>query len=166
VAPPVAVTPAAAAPDSVPELATPQVARLVVATDGRTVLEVPLHIGRLIVGRTPDNDVHIDSRFVSRHHCQIITTEHSCVVEDLNSTNGIYVKSARVRRHYLNDGDVVLVGRHELIYVDERAGHSHVGQSDSFPKLAEVAEIPELQAAPATESTADSKDKGKRSAGA
>ena len=30
--------------------------------------------GRLIVGRTPDNDVQIDSRFVSRHHCQIITT--------------------------------------------------------------------------------------------
>ena len=61
----------------------------------------------IIVGRTPDNDLQIDSRFVSRHHCQIITTADSCVIEDLNSTNGIYVKSKRVRRHYLNDGDVV-----------------------------------------------------------
>jgi general secretion pathway protein A len=94
---------------------------LLVATDGRTVREVALRPGRLIVGRTPDNDVQIDSRFVSRHHCQVITTEHSCVIEDLNSTNGIYVKSNRVRRHYLNDGDVVLVGKHELIYVDDRA---------------------------------------------
>ena len=75
----------------------------------------------MIVGRTPDNDVHIDSRFISRHHCQVITSAHSCVIEDLNSTNGIYVKSNRVRRHHLNDGDVVLVGKHELIYVDERA---------------------------------------------
>jgi len=97
---------------------------LLVATDGRTVREVTLRPGRLIVGRTPDNDVQIDSRFVSRHHCQVITTEHSCVIEDLNSTNGIYVKSNRVRRHYLNDGDVVLVGKHELIYVDERPARS------------------------------------------
>ena len=46
---------------------------------------------------------------------------HSCVIEDLNSTNGIYVKSKRVRRHNLNDGDVVLVGQHEIMYIDERA---------------------------------------------
>ncbi len=84
--------------------------------------EIPLTQGRIIVGRTPDNDLQIDSRFVSRHHCQITTSANSCVIEDLNSTNGIYVKSRRVRRHYLNDGDVVLIGKHELIYVDERLG--------------------------------------------
>ena len=43
------------------------------------------------------------------------------MIEDLNSTNGIFVKSKRVRRHNLNDGDVVVIGKHELIYVDERA---------------------------------------------
>src|SRR5580704_5024405 len=153
-----------AAAASAPSAAAPrqsglQVGKLLVATDGRTVQEVPLRIGRLIVGRTPDNDVHIDSRFVSRHHCQIITTEHSCVVEDLNSTNGIYVKSARVRRHYLNDGDVVLVGKHELMYVDERASHSHSVVSDTLPKIPALAEIPELHAAPAAEGTEDSKGK-------
>jgi general secretion pathway protein A len=163
-----AATPAGAAAAAVsaaaaPRHAGPQVGKLLVATDGRTVQEVPLRIGRLIVGRTPDNDVHIDSRFVSRHHCQIITTEHSCVVEDLNSTNGIYVKSARVRRHYLNDGDVVLVGKHELMYVDERATHSHSVASDTLPKIPPLVEIPELHAAPAAaEGTED--PKGKRSA--
>jgi general secretion pathway protein A len=113
----------------------PALARLLVATDGRTVKEVPLRIGRVIVGRTPDNDVHIDSRFISRHHCQVITTAHSCVVEDLNSTNGIFVKSNRVRRHHLNDGDVVLVGKHELIYVDERAARARNTLSDTVPGL-------------------------------
>ncbi len=108
-------------------------ARLLVATDGRTVQEIPLRIGRVIIGRTPDNDVQIDSRFVSRHHCQVITTTHSCVIEDLNSTNGIYVKSARVRRHHLNEGDVVLIGKHELIYVDERAGRSRGAFTDTTP---------------------------------
>ena len=97
------------------------ICKLLVATEGRTVQELPLRIGRMVVGRTPDNDLQIDSRFVSRHHCQIVTTPHSSVIEDLNSTNGIYVKSKRVRRHYLNDGDVVVIGKHELIYVDDRA---------------------------------------------
>ncbi len=111
------------------------IARLLVATDGRTVQEIPLQVGRLIIGRTPDNDVQIDSRFISRHHCQIITSTQSCVVEDLNSTNGTFVKSNRVRRHYLNDGDVVTVGKHELIYVDERAPRAHAKLTDTVPGI-------------------------------
>jgi general secretion pathway protein A len=101
-----------------------QLAKLVVVTEGRTVGELPLSMGRTIIGRTPDNDLQIDSRFVSRHHCQIITKADSCVVEDLNSTNGIMIKSRRVRRHNLNDGDVISIGKHDLIYVDQRAGAS------------------------------------------
>jgi len=50
-----------------------------------------------------------------------VTQPDSCLIEDLNSTNGIYVKSKRVRRHNLNDGDVVQVGQHEIMYIDERA---------------------------------------------
>jgi type II secretory pathway predicted ATPase ExeA len=126
--------------DGVPRLAAAPdqgqpIGKLLVAADGRTVQEIPLHVGRLIVGRTPDNDIQIDSRFVSRHHCQVITTSHSCVVEDLNSTNGIFVKSNRVRRHYLNDGDVVLVGKHELIYVDDRAARARGSFIDTIPGI-------------------------------
>ena len=120
----------AAAPS---ESGVPAVGRLLVATDGRTVQEIVLKSGRIIVGRTTDNDVQIDRRFVSRHHCQIITTPHACVIEDLNSTNGIYVKSKRVRRHYLNDGDVVLIGKHELIYVDERLPRIRTPFTDTLP---------------------------------
>ncbi|HVC30075.1 MAG TPA: FHA domain-containing protein, partial [Steroidobacteraceae bacterium] len=113
----------------------PPLGRLLVATDGRTVQEITLTQGRIIVGRTSDNDLQIDSRFVSRHHCQITTSANSCVIEDLNSTNGIYVKSRRVRRHYLNDGDVVLVGKHELIYVDERLARTRTNLNDTVPGL-------------------------------
>jgi len=142
-----------------PAAGSEAVGKLLVAADGRTVQEVTLRIGRLIVGRTPDNDIHIDSRFVSRHHCQIITTAHSCVIEDLNSTNGIYVKSARVRRHYLNDGDVVLIGKHELIYVDERHGRSRSLSSETEPKLPALGDIPELHAPPAEDKDEHSGDK-------
>jgi type II secretory pathway predicted ATPase ExeA len=119
----------------VADVAGQPVGRLLVATDGRTVQEVTLKVGRLIVGRTTDNDVQIDSRFVSRHHCQVITTPHACVIEDLNSTNGIYVKSKRVRRHYLNDGDVVLIGKHELIYIDERLPRARASFVETVPGM-------------------------------
>jgi len=96
------------------------VGRILLASEGKTVVERELRPGRLVIGRTPDNDLQIDSKFISRHHCQIVTQNNSCVIEDLNSTNGIYVQSKRVRRHNLNDGDVVVVGQHEIMYIDER----------------------------------------------
>ena len=99
----------------------PVVGRILLASEGKTLGERELKRGRLVVGRTGDNDLQIDSKFISRHHCQIITKEDSCVIEDLNSTNGISVHSKRVRRHNLNDGDVVQIGQHEIMYIDERA---------------------------------------------
>src|SRR5690606_20380677 len=71
-----------------------------------------------------DNDLQIDSKYISRHHAQIITSIHTSVLEDLNSTNGIYVRSKRVRRRMLNDGDVVQIGQHEIMYFDERTNRS------------------------------------------
>src|SRR5579862_921390 len=148
---PVPQPPSAAVPSAHAAAPEPSAAlgRLLVATEGRTVQEVTLRVGRVIVGRTPDNDVQIDSRFISRHHCQVITTAHSSVVEDLNSTNGIYVKSNRVRRHHLNDGDVVLVGKHELIYVDERAARGRGAFVDTIPGVhGDAEEAPEPVAGP------------------
>jgi general secretion pathway protein A len=96
------------------------VGRILLASEGKTVGERELKPGRLVIGRTSDNDLQIDSKFISRHHCQIVTQQDSCLIEDLNSTNGIFVQSKRVRRHNLNDGDVVQVGQHEIMYIDER----------------------------------------------
>jgi hypothetical protein len=77
-----------------------------------------LPLGRAIVGRTPDNDLQIRSKFISRHHAQIVTSVDRCVLEDLNSTNGIFLLSKRVKHHVLRDGDVVQLGEHKLVYRD------------------------------------------------
>ena len=52
-----------------------------------------------------------------------------------------------MRRHYLNDGEVVLVGKHELIYVDERAGRHRATLTDN--QLPAIAAKPAEAAAPA-----------------
>jgi pSer/pThr/pTyr-binding forkhead associated (FHA) protein len=98
--------------------------RILVGCNGQTIAERELTPGRFIIGRTPDNDLQIDSKYISRHHAQIITSIHTSVLEDLNSTNGIYVRSKRVRRRMLNDGDVVQIGQHEIMYFDERTNRS------------------------------------------
>jgi len=108
------------------------VARIIVAHAGEHVEERPLRVGRLIIGRTVDNDLQIDSKFISRHHCQIITTAEGSVLEDLNSTNGVYIKSKRIRKHNLNDGDVIVLGKHEIMYLDERSARARAQhQSDA-----------------------------------
>jgi hypothetical protein len=111
-------TPSAA--DSGP--ATP-LARLLLISEGHTVSDRPLYRGRVIIGRAPDAELRVDSRLISRYHCQVISNDRMSVIEDLNSTNGIYIKDKRLRRHNLNDGDVITLGSHQLMYIDERPGH-------------------------------------------
>ena len=98
-----------------------RLSKLVLSTDGKAVAELHLIPGRKVIGRTPDNDLQIDSKFISRHHCQLVTgSDGITVIEDLNSTNGIVVRGKRVRRHTLRDGDVVSMGQHEILYVMSR----------------------------------------------
>ncbi len=105
---------------------------ILVALGGKTVAERDLVPGRLIIGRTSDNDLQIDSKFVSRHHAQIVTTLQGCVIEDLNSTNGVYMRSKRVRRQILNDGDVFQIGQHEIMYMDDRHSRGKAQVEESF----------------------------------
>jgi general secretion pathway protein A len=111
--------------------------RILVGFNGQTIAERELTPGRFIIGRTPDNDLQIDSKYISRHHAQIVSSMHSSFVEDLNSTNGIYVRAKRVRRRLLNDGDVVHIGQHEIMYFDERASrrNAHVETADDVDAL-------------------------------
>jgi hypothetical protein len=94
--------------------------KIEVRSDGNSVSEHLFGRGRVIAGRSPDNEIYIRSKFVSRHHAQLITDEDGCVVEDLNSTNGILIGEKRTKKHRLQDGDIILMGVHELVYTDLR----------------------------------------------
>jgi len=94
----------------------PPVGRLVLSLKGAQVTEAYLVPGRCVIGRTSDNDLQVESKYISRHHAQVVTTVDGSWIEDLNSTNGIFVRGKRVRRHRLAEGDVVKLGLHELTY--------------------------------------------------
>ena len=82
---------------------------LIHSADGREVVHV---LGRKTsIGRTPDNDLQLDAKFVSRHHAVILAGPAGAVIEDLNSTNGVQVNGRRVTRQTLRDGDQIAIGR-------------------------------------------------------
>jgi type II secretory pathway predicted ATPase ExeA len=96
------------------------IARLEVLYRDQLVAEYRIAPGKTIIGRTADNDVQIQSRFISRHHAQVVSDQTHSFVEDLNSTNGVFIRSQRVKHQTLADGDIIQVGEHKLLYRDMR----------------------------------------------
>lgn len=129
--------------------------RLLLSRQGENLGTYPLKTGRFIIGRTPENDLQIDSKFVSRHHAQIITNRDSSVIEDLNSTNGISYNGKRVRRRVLNDGDVLQIGEHELMYMEDHQNKVDTAADDAIPMLSDVS-MPAGEAGNYSKETADS----------
>ncbi len=66
------------------------------------------------VGRGPRADFVVDATLLSRMHCRLVATDSTLTVEDLKSTNGVFVNGARVARMRLKTGDILRVGRLEL----------------------------------------------------
>lgn len=96
------------------------VTQIELRTDDELVEILTFPLGRVIVGRSPDNEIYIKSKFVSRHHAQFISDESGCVIEDLNSTNGVFLGEKQVKKYRLRDGDKISLGVYELIYHDLR----------------------------------------------
>ncbi len=65
----------------------------------------------LIVGRTANLDIPIDDDNVSRRHAEIFREGDVVKLRDLDSTNGTFVNSQRVKESVLRDGDLILIGR-------------------------------------------------------
>jgi hypothetical protein len=91
--------------------------RYLMLIEGDTETLFPLAL-RTSIGREPDNDIQVDSRFISRHHAVIHVGLHHTVIEDLGSTNGIVVNGQRVRRRALGEGDVVMIGKSQFRFLE------------------------------------------------
>jgi pyruvate/2-oxoglutarate dehydrogenase complex dihydrolipoamide acyltransferase (E2) component len=94
--------------------------KLVLQLDDRVLKEYDMGT-MATIGRLSDNSIAIDSPAVSSHHACVFRDGDQFVVEDLQSTNGTFVNGTRVSRHALQSGDVVRVGKHQLV-LDQEAG--------------------------------------------
>ncbi len=87
----------------------------------RLVARYPLTPGQsLVVGRERDLPIHVDDPAVSRRHAEIFvlsTPRRNVLICDLDSTNGLHLRGQRVRRAFLEYGDRIALGGHELVLV-------------------------------------------------
>ena len=75
--------------------------------------EEPVHIGR---GRTCD--LHLDESSVSRRHAILLLRPSGARILDESSSNGTFVNGRRVQQADLSDGDVIVIGRVVLRYLE------------------------------------------------
>lgn len=97
------------------EIALEGPARVLIRTDGNTDF---VHVlgRRTRIGRGHDNELVLDTKHVSRYHAVLLAGPAHTSIEDLNSTNGVFVNSKRITRQVLKDGDRVTIGRTQFRY--------------------------------------------------
>jgi hypothetical protein len=94
-------------------------AKLILSVDGQVLKEYQLSKERTLIGRKPHNDIQIDNLAVSGEHAAIITILNDSFIEDLGSTNGTMVNGKPVKKHFLQNNDVVEIGKHKLKYFND-----------------------------------------------
>jgi FHA domain-containing protein len=94
-------------------------AKLILSVDGQVLKEFALSKERTLIGRKPHNDIQIDNLAVSGEHAAIITILNDSFIEDLGSTNGTMVNGKPVKKHFLQNNDVVEIGKHKLKYFND-----------------------------------------------
>ena len=94
-------------------------AKLILSMDGLTLKEIALGKERTTIGRKPHNDIQIDNLAVSGEHAVIVTILQDSFLEDLGSTNGTVVNGQPVKKHFLQNNDVIELGKYKLKYVNE-----------------------------------------------
>jgi len=90
-------------------------AKLILQCEDRAAQEYAVE-KMVTIGRLSDNTVVLDHPSVSSHHACVFSDGEHCIVEDLQSTNGTFVNGRRVARRTLLNGDVVLVGKHKIVF--------------------------------------------------
>ena len=74
--------------------------------------------GENIAGREPGVSVWLDSPKVSRHHARLVVHASSVTIEDLQSTNGTFVRDVRISSAAtLNTGDKIRIGPFTLTFL-------------------------------------------------
>ena len=80
-----------------------------------------LRPGTQVIGRQPGCELRIDDGFVSRRHAIVARDRDAIWLEDAGSANGTSLNGEQLpkgRRRPLRSGDVVRIGRIDLVYFD------------------------------------------------
>jgi len=105
-------------------------AKLILKFNDAVIEQIEIKPGDMAIGRRPGSDVLIDNLAVSGNHANIFSVGEDSFIQDLNSTNGTFVNNKKISKHHLKNGDIILIGKHSIIYINDKVEAS----MDSFAK--------------------------------
>jgi hypothetical protein len=109
----------------IPETHTPQNPQLII--NGK--IAIPLKETIIDIGRSRDNHIVLDDPYSSRHHAQLRLRFGYYTIFDTQSQGGVLVNDVAIREHRLQSGDVIRLGKTQLVYLEDNPQFD--GQTDS-----------------------------------
>jgi putative ABC transport system ATP-binding protein len=94
-------------------------AKLLIHEDQQSTREIRLYKSRLRIGRASECEIRLPSTGVSRKHAQITREGEAFFIEDLGSTNAVFLNGAKTRRAALKHGDRIGIHRFVLEFVED-----------------------------------------------
>ena len=94
-------------------------AKLILSMETTMLKDIPLNKERITIGRKPHNDIQIDNLAISGEHAVVITILNDSFLEDMGSTNGTFVNGQSIKKHFLQNGDTIELGKYRLKYVSD-----------------------------------------------
>jgi len=98
---------------------------------GKLLGEYSLLDNVITIGRSSDNDIFIDDPRISRYHATISTQNDVTIIQDLESTNGVFVNKVNTRLSTIEDDDIIQIGLHQIKVVHKI---KFVNKDDEFEK--------------------------------
>jgi CRP-like cAMP-binding protein len=103
----------------------------------RGALRTSMHplVGPTTIGRGPDNAIIIEEITASRSHASVSFLGGAWTVEDLGSTNGIFVAGKRITKTALRPGDTFHIGAYTFCLVEMEVPGDQMHLSDTMQIL-------------------------------
>ena len=74
----------------------------------------------IVMGRSPECDIQFIVENVSRRHARVFFHNEEYMIEDLESTNGLFVNGVKVVRCALRNNDQIELGGVKLLFNEEK----------------------------------------------
>lgn len=91
----------------------------ILRSDGKNEI-VDLGDRERVIGRSPRCDIYLSSESVSRQHARLTFRNEEYFIEDLNSTNGLYVNGIKIEKCVLRNNDQIEIGRVKILFHEEK----------------------------------------------
>lgn len=103
---------------------------IVVRYDDKVIEKVVTQKKRISIGRTPENDIVLDNKAVSRKHALIEFDQDSALIMDNESLNGTFVNSRKITEEVLKDNDQITIGKFDLVYHRDAPRETQLAELD------------------------------------